>query len=828
MRTLPFPSRTLPTAGGDRSRVVLYSMLLAIALCCLGSSSAQATTRWINTSGLGDWELSVNWDEGVPDSNQIAQIFNGGTAFITSNANAQDVFVGFNGDGNLIISNGGVLFQSDQYSRGFVGEYNSTASVTVSGTDSRWIVDEIFVGSDLFSTTQGGFGTLLIENGARVTSGGNQIGVDASCNGSATVTGTNSLWQEDPQSFSSEFDVGYKGTGQLTVSNGGAISFPNRTATLGAYAGSIGIVTVTGQSAEWKVESGRIFVGARESEVNGSLTSGGSGNLKISSGGKVTTSALAVLDTGFVEVNNGSITEEGLLLLSPVDTSTGIPLGGNYGDLTVGSTGTGRMFIAGGGLVADHIGTVGSAAGSSGAVAVSGQWKNSNDMVVGLTGTGTVEIIFGGLVSSLRGHVGFNSSGTGTVIVDGQSSKWDAAGSHFIGNGGTGMLEVRNGGSASTAGNSYLAFSANGVGSAVISGAGSSWTTAVNLYVGGNGAAPGGSGTLLIENGGTVTATETKIYDTGFLELGANPTLNGLLTLLGGHIEATDNTTFAKDFALGAEGVTVYTAGHNIIFGGVISGSGGLTKAGSFTGLGPGTLTLGGSNSYTGPTTVSFGKLIVNGSITSPVTVNSGTTLGGSGTVGGVTVNGGGIVAPGNSPGRLSINGTYNQTSSGKLAIELGGYTPGTGFDQLAMSGQALVGGTLNLSLVNGFRPKVGDTFAILTSSSESGNFSTVDSPGFSVRSDASPSGIVLTILGIDPLLRVLKIARSGNDMVITFDATAGKTYRLERKLALTDAAWQSISGVADVAASTVGPKDITDPGAITKGKAFYRVRLMP
>ncbi|MGI8604664.1 MAG: hypothetical protein ACR2OZ_16960 [Verrucomicrobiales bacterium] len=77
-------------------------------------------------------------------------------------------------------------------------------------------------------------------------------------------------------------------------------------------------------------------------------------------------------------------------------------------------------------------------------------------------------------------------------------------------------------------------------------------------------------------------------------------------------------------------------------------------------------------------------------------------------------------------------------------------------------------------------------------------------------------------------LLRVIAITRSGNDIVIDFsEAIAGKTYRLERKLALTDPAWQGISGVGDLTAAISGPAQITDPGASFE-QAFYRVRLLP
>jgi subtilisin family serine protease len=77
-------------------------------------------------------------------------------------------------------------------------------------------------------------------------------------------------------------------------------------------------------------------------------------------------------------------------------------------------------------------------------------------------------------------------------------------------------------------------------------------------------------------------------------------------------------------------------------------------------------------------------------------------------------------------------------------------------------------------------------------------------------------------------LLRVASITRNGADIVVGFVGVAGRTYRLERKLGMTDATWQSISGVADFTATITGPAQITDPGAISLGKAFYQVRLLP
>ena len=290
-----------------------------------------------------------------------------------------------------------------------------------------------------------------------------------------------------------------------------------------------------------------------------------------------------------------------------------------------------------------------------------------------------------------------------------------------------------------------------------------------------------------------------------------------------------DGTTFNHDIILGAGGIRVFTSGHPSTIAGSLSGTGGLTKGGTGS-LGFGSLTLTGASNYSGATAVTAGTLLVNGSITSPVTVSSGATLGGSGAVGSVTVNSGGIVAPGNSPGKLTVNGNYTQTSGATLKIELGGAIPGSGFDQIAASGIASLGGILEVSLVNGFHPNVGDTFQIITSNGETGNFaavSGVSSVGLRVRCDVSSTGALLTVIGIDPLLRITSIAHSGSDILITYDATGGKTYRLERKAAITDAAWQPIAGLSDQTPSVNGPAIFTDPGALGLGHAFYRVTLL-
>ena len=101
------------------------------------------------------------------------------------------------------------------------------------------------------------------------------------------------------------------------------------------------------------------------------------------------------------------------------------------------------------------------------------------------------------------------------------------------------------------------------------------------------------------------------------------------------------------------------------------------------------------------------------------VTVDSGGILKGDGKTGSLSDQGG-TVSPGHSPGCITVTGNYNE--GGTLQEEIGGTTPCTGYDQVIVQGNVTLDngatpptqGILQLSLVNGFQPKVGQTFEII------------------------------------------------------------------------------------------------------------------
>jgi len=79
----------------------------------------------------------------------------------------------------------------------------------------------------------------------------------------------------------------------------------------------------------------------------------------------------------------------------------------------------------------------------------------------------------------------------------------------------------------------------------------------------------------------------------------------------------------------------------------------------------------------------------------------------------------------------------------------------------------------------------------------------------------------------LTPVLRKVGAQRSANDIIVTFDAIAGKTYHLESTATLSPPNWQSVPGVADITAATTGQSQFTQPNGATAGRVYYRVRML-
>ncbi|NHQ61256.1 hypothetical protein G9409_11825, partial [Chlorobium sp. BLA1] len=143
------------------------------------------------------------------------------------------------------------------------------------------------------------------------------------------------------------------------------------------------------------------------------------------------------------------------------------------------------------------------------------------------------------------------------------------------------------------------------------------------LTIGGNNSSPAVYGGVLSGTGGitkigtgtltlggintytgqtTITLGTLSLDATGTIALSSGVSNNGTFTIAGA--KTIDSMTGSGGTTLGANILTIGDAtGSSSTYSGVLSGTGGITKAGS------GTLTLSGANSYTGATSVSGGTL---------------------------------------------------------------------------------------------------------------------------------------------------------------------------------------------------------------------------
>jgi hypothetical protein len=129
----------------------------------------------------------------------------------------------------------------------------------------------------------------------------------------------------------------------------------------------------------------------------------------------------------------------------------------------------------------------------------------------------------------------------------------------------------------------------------------------------------------------------------------------------------------------------------------------------------------GGSSNYT----QSAGTTVVDGTLTAGLTSINGGLLEGTGTVNNALINGG-AVKPGDSPGTLTVNGSYTQTGSGNLLIQIGG-TAISQYDILDVTGAANLNGDLTFDAINGFTAAAGNAFFFLDYGSLLNQFSTAN-----------------------------------------------------------------------------------------------------
>lgn len=127
-----------------------------------------------------------------------------------------------------------------------------------------------------------------------------------------------------------------------------------------------------------------------------------------------------------------------------------------------------------------------------------------------------------------------------------------------------------------------------------------------------------------------------------------------------------------------------------------------------------------------------------------------------------------GVWAPGLSAGKMRVDGNWAQGAGGTLEIELGGYLQDTEYDHLEIDDTATLDGEVLIHTINGFKPKFGDLFTVLSAGSINGTFSAVtvqgDLPlGYGIEmvytATSAIAQVVQVINGIGPDATTLRIS---------------------------------------------------------------------
>jgi T5SS/PEP-CTERM-associated repeat protein len=459
-----------------------------------------------------------------------------GTVVIGSQAHWQftgQINVGSQGVGSLTVTSGGQLSINPPGGGPITfigGAAGAIGSVNVSGAGSTWSSANVFIGGI-------GTGTFTVSSSADATvTGTTSIGDSPSGAGTLTVTGPSSRFRGTSIGV-----VGNFGRGTLQVLAGGRAQFDNQL-NVAAGTGSQGTVLVSG--------AGSLL------QVGGTLgmVQPGNGQLKIEQGGVLTTGSAQLGGAGGATV----------IVRDPGSTW-------DNGPITIGSSGVGTLWIDNGGRVTSgSTAIIGTSTGSSGNVIITGagsRWDHTGQVQVGNGNTtGMVRVENGAVLNSTSGGNIGAGGGFGTVTLDGTGSRWLTP-NVAVGNGGTGIINVRNGASLSSS--LTLGSSATGNGTFILSGAGSIFSgflgvgtgsgtgvmrvedgaqaiTIANVdigqsagatggmivsgggarvagssyYAGGSSSGPGGTGRLTIAQGGSVDSpSNVKAWNAGIIEI---------------------------------------------------------------------------------------------------------------------------------------------------------------------------------------------------------------------------------------------------------------------------------------------------------------------
>jgi uncharacterized repeat protein (TIGR03803 family) len=560
------------------------------------------------------------------------------------------------------------------------------------------------------------------------------------------------------QDFASTVDAAFtNAVGGLDIDStwGGTITVNSALSVGGSFTlasgsfGGNGAVTVAGHTLQWT--GGQIDLGAGGFTNTGVLTADTSaGSLVLSGAGTLTntgsiaeagTNSLvlennAALSNGnaatFDLTNNGSVSQSGGGTLTNAGT---LEKTGGSGTSTISSS-----FINSAQITVDT-GTL--ALASAGGTSTGGAFNVSQGATLNLTGGASVAYT-GTYTGTGQGTVALSA---GTLAVGADGATFDMAGNLFQWTGGT--IDVTNGTFTNTGTINYV-------------GAGNVALTGPAGLVNDNLIVQTSTGTLLLEKGTALTNAGTYLVagNGGISQSGTCALVNaGTLEKSTGTGTATITTT-----TLSNTGTVKVSSGTLDISAKVTQVSGSTLKAGTWTVSGSATvhstLDITAAGSFT--TIGSAAKVTLNGLNTTFTNLSGLTTIAGGGhfsllggqsftTTGALTDRGSLTLAP---RSVLTVNGSFTQTSTGALTIELGGTNTAPTFGQLvSTTGTVALAGSFKVTST--VMPAVGRSFEILDNegnSAISGTFKGLPRGAtFQVKKGTNTMTFKITYTGADP-----------------------------------------------------------------------------
>jgi T5SS/PEP-CTERM-associated repeat protein/autotransporter-associated beta strand protein len=382
-----------------------------------------------------------------------------------------DLYVGSNSSGVSTSITAG----TNSYSNTYVG-YNAGASnnlLTVANTNTQ-----LTNSGNLYVGYSGSGNLMVISNGANVADINGWVGNSGSAsNNSVLVSGAGSHWTNAGAVIIGNY---FSAGNSLTITDGASV-YSASGAVGDGFNSSSNTASVSGSDSRW-VMSGNLTVGEYGNSAN---------LLVISNGGAVLNS------NGIVGINSSA---------NQILVTGGHSLWTNSGNLTIGSSGSGNSLVISNGGAVVVSGDAGSYRGmmigfDAGAASNSVLVTESNSLLtvninfyIGYGGSdNSVTVSNRGTLGSYSGFIGYGAGASNnSVLVTGANSTWNNTGDLYIGeHGAHSGLMISDGGHVSNGSNSIGAVlgwnSVSSNNSVLVTGSGSTWSNAGNLYVGYNG-----------------------------------------------------------------------------------------------------------------------------------------------------------------------------------------------------------------------------------------------------------------------------------------------------------------------------------------------------